>query len=84
MDTKDNRLPDKVDDAVGDCHDDTALLRRIDWRILPVMFLTYFLQFVDKISLNVGFASPFFSPITACRWSARCANCVMNDGSTPM
>ncbi|OJI96742.1 hypothetical protein ASPVEDRAFT_58601 [Aspergillus versicolor CBS 583.65] len=50
MDTNDN-IPDKVDNA-GDCHDDTALLRRIDWRILPVMFLTYFLQFVDKISLN--------------------------------
>lgn len=58
MDTKDNRLPDKVDYAVGDCHDDTALLRRIDWRILPVMFLTYFLQFVDKISLNVGLPLP--------------------------
>lgn len=39
---------------VGDLHDDRALLRRVDWRILPVMFLTYFLQFVDKISLNVG------------------------------
>lgn len=54
MDTNDN-IPDKVDNA-GDCHDDTALLRHIGWRILPVMFLTYFLQFVDKISLNVSFA----------------------------
>ena len=42
------------DYAVGDLHDDRALLRKVDWRILPVMFLTYFLQFVDKISLNVG------------------------------
>lgn len=33
--------------------DDTALMRRADWRILPVMFLTYFLQFLDKVSLNV-------------------------------
>ncbi|GAB1198269.1 hypothetical protein APSETT444_007583 [Aspergillus pseudonomiae] len=40
------------DYAVGDLHDDRALLRKVDWRILPVMFLTYFLQFVDKISLN--------------------------------
>ncbi|KAL4800877.1 major facilitator superfamily domain-containing protein [Aspergillus venezuelensis] len=31
---------------------DRALLRRIDWRILPIMFLTYFLQFLDKVSLN--------------------------------
>ncbi|KAE8364679.1 major facilitator superfamily domain-containing protein [Aspergillus caelatus] len=37
---------------IGDLHDDRALLRKVDWRILPVMFLTYFLQFVDKISLN--------------------------------
>ncbi|PLN80414.1 MFS general substrate transporter [Aspergillus taichungensis] len=31
---------------------DAALLRKIDWRILPIMFLTYFLQFLDKVSLN--------------------------------
>ncbi|KAL3478284.1 major facilitator superfamily domain-containing protein [Aspergillus californicus] len=31
---------------------DRALLRRIDWRILPIMFLTYFLQFLDKVCLN--------------------------------
>jgi hypothetical protein len=68
MDTKDNRLSDKVDYAVGDCHDDTALLRRIDWRILPVMFLTYFLQFVDKISLNVRSASPFLTHYSAGCW----------------
>lgn len=36
-----------------DVPDDTALMRRVDWRILPVMFLTYFLQFLDKVSLNV-------------------------------
>ncbi|KAL3474259.1 major facilitator superfamily domain-containing protein [Aspergillus californicus] len=43
---------DKIDYAVGECHDDAELLRRVDWRILPVMFLTYFLQFLDKVSLN--------------------------------
>ena len=32
---------------------DAALLRKIDWRILPIMFLAYFLQFLDKVSLNV-------------------------------
>ncbi|KAL3458370.1 MFS general substrate transporter [Aspergillus heterothallicus] len=31
---------------------DAALVRRIDRRILPVMFLAYFLQFLDKVVLN--------------------------------
>lgn len=31
-----------------------SLLLRIDWRILPIMFLTYFLQFLDKVCLNVS------------------------------
>ncbi|CBF84634.1 putative MFS transporter [Aspergillus nidulans FGSC A4] len=31
---------------------DTSLLRRIDVRILPIMFLAYFLQFLDKVCLN--------------------------------
>lgn len=49
-------MPDKT--SVGyvvseEVPDETALMRRIDWRILPVMFLTYFLQFLDKVSLNV-------------------------------
>jgi hypothetical protein len=33
---------------------DKSLLRQIDWRILPIMFLAYFLQFLDKVVLNVG------------------------------
>ncbi|KAL4969446.1 putative MFS transporter [Aspergillus stella-maris] len=31
---------------------DATLLRHIDWRILPVMLLAYFLQFLDKVCLN--------------------------------
>ncbi|KAI9370119.1 major facilitator superfamily domain-containing protein [Aspergillus egyptiacus] len=31
---------------------DQRLIRRIDWHILPVMFLAYFFQFLDKVSLN--------------------------------
>lgn len=27
-----------------------ALLRKIDWAILPCMIITYFLQFLDKVS----------------------------------
>ncbi|KAL6232409.1 hypothetical protein BDW75DRAFT_247193 [Aspergillus navahoensis] len=34
---------------------DTSVLRRIDVRILLIMFLAYFLQFLDKVCLNVRF-----------------------------
>lgn len=56
-------MPDKlsVDSAGGDSPPDTALIRRVDWRILPVMFLTYFLQFLDKLSLNVFDSVLFYS-----------------------
>ena len=33
---------------------DKALVRKIDWRVLPIMFLIYFLQFLDKVTLNVS------------------------------
>lgn len=33
--------------------DDKKLLRKVDWHLLPIMFLTYFLQMIDKISINV-------------------------------
>ncbi|KAL4966185.1 MFS general substrate transporter [Aspergillus stella-maris] len=55
IDTKDEKLASLDHDyAAGDMEmeSDRALLRRIDWRILPIMFLTYFLQFLDKVSLN--------------------------------
>lgn len=51
-DTKEEKLA-AIDYGLGDLHDDSVLLRRIDWRILPIMFLTYFLQFLDKVALNV-------------------------------
>jgi len=28
------------------------LLRKIDWRIVPIMFMCYFLQFLDKVVIN--------------------------------
>lgn len=28
------------------------LYRKIDWRIVPILFLTYFLQFLDKVVVN--------------------------------
>jgi hypothetical protein len=30
-----------------------ALRRKVDWCIVPVMFLCYTMQFIDKVSLNV-------------------------------
>lgn len=30
------------------------LRRKIDWYIVPVMFLCYTMQFIDKVSLNVS------------------------------
>ena len=38
----------------GTSHVDLRRLRRkVDWRIIPLMFLCYWLQFLDKVSLNV-------------------------------
>lgn len=72
-DTKEEKLA-TIDYGLGDLHDDSALLRRIDWRILPIMFLTYFLQFLDKVALNVY---PDLHLIT-------CTDADANGGSTLM
>jgi hypothetical protein len=59
MDKK-NELNDKLD-SPEDCSlgtltmEDKRLLRKVDWHILPIMFFTYFLQMIDKISINVCF-----------------------------
>jgi GMP synthase-like glutamine amidotransferase len=41
-----------------DAHADTtalkALRRKIDFRIVPIMFLCYTMQFLDKVILNVS------------------------------
>ena len=31
-----------------------SLRRKIDWRIVPIMFCAYTMQFIDKVLLNVG------------------------------
>lgn len=42
----------------GDADDGTvdinALRRKIDWRIVPIMFLCYTMQFIDKVNVNVS------------------------------
>jgi hypothetical protein len=55
---------DDLDEAFKYLHDHTdaesagidlaALRRRIDWRIVPIMFACYVLQFVDKVVINVS------------------------------
>ncbi|KAJ5337257.1 uncharacterized protein N7506_005279 [Penicillium brevicompactum] len=54
--TEKMKMPDKSsleDYALGSIAvDDKRLLRKVDWHLLPIMFLTYFLQMIDKISIN--------------------------------
>ncbi len=38
----------------SDSVDLTALRRKIDWHIVPLMFLCYTMQFLDKVILNVS------------------------------
>ena len=33
--------------------DDKRLVRKVDWRIVPIMFACYTMQFVDKVNINV-------------------------------
>jgi hypothetical protein len=37
---------------------EAALVRKIDWRIVPTLFLAYFLQFLDKVAINVRYDGP--------------------------
>ncbi|OQE43016.1 hypothetical protein PENCOP_c003G05192 [Penicillium coprophilum] len=37
---------------IFDSHNEKALMRKIDWHILPVMFTAYMLQFLDKTALG--------------------------------
>jgi hypothetical protein len=58
---------DDLDEAFRYLHDHTdaesgsvdlaALRRRIDWKIVPIMFACYVLQFVDKVVINVRWNS---------------------------
>ncbi|KAH0013989.1 hypothetical protein KCU78_g8890, partial [Aureobasidium melanogenum] len=34
---------------------EAALVRKIDWRIIPTLFIAYFLQFLDKVAVNVRY-----------------------------
>jgi hypothetical protein len=42
------------DEAAAENVDLKSLRRKIDWRILPIMFLCYTMQFLDKVNINVS------------------------------
>jgi hypothetical protein len=51
----------KVDDSAvsGPSHiTESALVRKIDYRIVPTLFLAYLLQFLDKVAINVRYDYP--------------------------
>jgi hypothetical protein len=43
-----------ISTAEVDAVDLKALRTKIDWHIVPLMFLCYFLQFIDKVIINVS------------------------------
>jgi hypothetical protein len=45
-----------------------ALRRKIDWRIVPLMFLCYTMQFVDKVMINVCLTSRLRKLLSADVW----------------
>jgi hypothetical protein len=53
VDTAWKYLDTHRDADVSEQIDLTALRRKIDWHIVPLMFLCYTLQFLDKVILNV-------------------------------
>lgn len=60
--------------GTGEYVDLAALRRRIDFRIVPLMFLCYTLQFLDKVILNVRFHAPTRVDIGASRGPRRTAS----------
>lgn len=49
-------LQEHADNAAADSVDLKKLRAKIDWHIVPLMFLCYFLQFIDKVIINVSIA----------------------------
>lgn len=43
-----------INSAEVDAVDLKKLRSKIDWHIVPLMFLCYFLQFIDKVIINVS------------------------------
>jgi hypothetical protein len=64
LDTAWNFLDQHRDADTSEPIDIRALRRKIDWHIVPLMFLCYTLQFLDKVILNVRGCSPHRHPTT--------------------
>lgn len=47
-------LDSSVTEANSSSVDLSVVRSKIDWRIVPIMFCCYTMQFVDKVLLNVG------------------------------
>ena len=47
-------LDSSVTEANSSAVDLSAVRSKIDWRIVPIMFCCYTMQFVDKVLLNVS------------------------------
>ena len=53
--------------AEADIADTKNLRRKVDWRIVPLMFGCYTMQFLDKVILNVSHA-----PLNAVNYQPDC------------
>ena len=62
------------EDAATDAEDVNikALKRKIDWRIVPIMFACYTMQFVDKVLLNVRLPAFFSSCLSPSLLGSSC------------
>lgn len=49
--------------ASGSTVDINALRRKVDWRIVPLMFGCYTMQFLDKVILNVSRTERLIVPL---------------------
>jgi hypothetical protein len=55
------------DDAPADAAESKRVLRKIDWRVLPILWTLYLLQYLDKNGLNyVRFSSSLGSSCQLC------------------
>ena len=49
-----NEHATEAETADADAVDLVRLRRKIDWRIVPIMFAAYTMQFIDKVMINVS------------------------------
>lgn len=64
----------------------TALRHKIDWHIVPLMFLCYTMQFLDKVILNVShdlFATFLSEATSASLWPVPGSGCSVAVGNYP-